>query len=435
MALKKYLSFFLITSVISLFSCRNSKNQQQKTIQTIDSEYDNIKKTINTTPSLLIKDTAICNSINNYKNKITYQYKDSTYTLYKKDSSQWNNVFNEETPIQSFWDINVFIEKDTSLYQLKTSPFEGIKIALDAGHLAGTSKMAEIEGKRIKLKHPDLQDSIFFFEGELTYRTVSLLKDSLIQLGAKVFTTRQSNESSLGYTYFEWLDKYFIHDIDSCLNNNFIDAEEYNFLLIEKTKNTVQSQKIIFHKLFKHLDFYHRAKIINTFRPDLTIIVHFNVDVDNKEWIKPTDKNYNMAFVPGAFMEGEIETQIDFNNFVRLSQTQEIKESIILSGYVLSGLKKHTNVDIIDDYSEISYLNDYCLSTHVKGVFSRNLALTRQIKGTICYVEALYQDNFDESLLLNKNQEYDYSLERVREVSNGIIEGITNYLSSKHNQK
>lgn len=291
--------------------------------------------------------------------------------------------------------------------------------------------MAEIEGKLIKLKHPQQKDSIFFYEGELTYLTTQLLKDSLEQLGAEVYITRGINQSAFGYTYFEWLDHHFKHDLDSCLEINLITEEEHQSLSQQKEENTLLSKKIIFHKVFKHLDFYQRAKNINAFCPDLTIIVHYNVDVDNTNWNTPTEDNFSMAFVPGAFMKGELDKQIDFNHFVRLSQTNEIEASIEFSNYLLLGLKKHTLVDIIDDYSEISYLKNYCIPTKFKGVFSRNLALTRQIKGTLCYIEALYQDNIKESLLLNENKEKPYFSERVQEVSNGLLEGIVEYLRYK----
>ena len=384
----------------------------------------------------LIKDTSLFNFITYSKEKTSFLYKGSPLTILKKDSLQWRKSFFCRTPTTSFWEKNKNCEdKQVQISNDKNLPLAGIRIALDAGHLAGTPLMAEIEGKQIRLKHPSTHDSIFFYEGELTFLTVSLLEDSLSKLGATVFTTRKPNESALGYTYFEWLKKYFNSDLDSCLKNEVINEKDFLFLLKEKKKNTLRSKKIIFHKLFKHLDFYHRAKMINQFQPDFTVIVHYNVDVKNKGWNKPTKDNFNMAFVPGAFMKGELEKQIDFNHLIRLSQTNEINESIIFSSCILKELKKHTKVDIIDDFSEISYLNNYCLPTIEKGVFSRNLALTRQIKGTLCYIEALYQDNFEESILLSNKAANGYYPKRVQDVSNGIFEGIINYLSIKNYQK
>ena len=422
---KAKLSFFLLIICIHFSACKRPVTQ--KTIS------EKIKKEEVTKPQLLAKDTSLLNRILLNDTQTTYLYNDTSYTLFNKDSSAWLSMFACPTPTHSFWELSnsCHINKNSE-EPTKEHPLQGIKIALDPGHLAGTSEMAEIEGKQIKMKHPHIKDSVFFYEGELTYLTVSLLKESLEKLGAEVFKTRKANESAFGYTYSYWLAHHFTHDLDSCFKNNLLTIDDYDLLTQEKEKNTLLSKKIIFHKFFKHLDFYQRATIINSYQPDLTVIMHYNVDVSNKGWDKPTNKNFNMAFVPGAFMEGEIDKPIDFNNFVRLNHTKEINESIIFSSHILNGLKKHTKVDIITDYSEISYLNDYCLPTNVSGVFSRNLALTRQIKGIICYVEALYQDNIDESLLLNKKRNNSYIPTRIQDVSNGILEGIVEYLSYKN---
>jgi N-acetylmuramoyl-L-alanine amidase len=415
--MKVHFSLSIFIPLLFVLSCKKELSIQ-KTITKPSFNYKN-----------LIKDTVLFKVIAETKTNTTYTFRDSSLTIFKKDSLMWSQIFHCPTPSQTFWNKNRLCDQlDDSLSPSLNLPLRGFRVALDAGHLAGTPLMAEIEGKKIKLKHPNTKDSVFFYEGELTFLTVTLLKDSLTRLGAQVFTTRKSNESALGYTYFEWLDQHFLNDIDSCLQYHIITKEDYNLLLSEKEKNTLLSKKIIFHKLFKHLDFHERATIINQFQPDITVIVHYNVDVKNKRWEKPTKSNFNMAFVPGAFMNGELKTHIDFNNFIRLNTTNEISESIMLSSYILKGLKKHTNVDIIHDYSDISYLNDYCLPTNQRGVFSRNLALTRQIKGPLCYIEALYQDNFEESLLLNKKETNNYSPRRVKHVAIGALEGIIEYL-------
>ncbi len=380
---------------------------------------------------LLIKDTLLFNHISKTIDTTTYRFNDTTFSLTQKGLSVLRESFLCPTPSLYFWDLNskCIVKKEITPLPPQL-PLLGFKVALDPGHLAGTPEMAEVEGKQIKIKHPYLKDSIFFFEGELTYLTVEKIKDSLTKLGADVFVTRKKGESAFGYTYFDWLNTHFHRDLDSCLKNEIITAELAEKLLEKKIDTTLLANKYIFHKFFKQLDFYQRAKIINQFHPDITVIVHYNVDVANTNWKVTTPANYSMAFVPGAFMNGEVEKQIDFNHFVRLSQTNEINESIIFSNYLLNGLKKHTGVAIIEDFREISYLNNYCIPTNKKGVFSRNLALTRQIKGTLCYIEALYQDNFEESYRLNKTRT-PYAPQRITHVANGIIEGITAYLNNQ----
>ena len=420
---KKQATLLLLTLSIFCFGCT-----RQLSIPSVQKE--SLPTIVNN--SYLAKDQSLfANTVSS--NSLPKYTKDGVdYQLGTKDSLQLRDVFHCPTPTTSFWDATKTCQTDTSSpHPTEKFPLHGLKIALDPGHLAGTSEMAEIEEKLIKLKHPALNDSIFFYEGELTFLTVSYLKESLEQLGADVFVTRQSNESAFGYTYFEWLKTHFSQDLDSCLQYKVINGDEFKLLCQAKEENTLRSKKIIFHKLFKHLDFYQRAKIINQYNPHITTIIHFNVDVNNKGWNKPTSKNFNMAFVPGAFMRNETSKMIDFNHFVRLNHTNEINESIAFSNHILKGLKKHTNVDIINEYSDISYLNNYCIATNVPGVFARNLALTRQVKGIVCYVEALYQDNLDESLQLNKVKKITYAPDRIRNVSEGILEGIIEYIKYK----
>ena len=423
--MKSYIFYSFLVIALLFTSCKSSKpvktrHQIQKTIASHQPSF-----------RFLIKDSSIYQKINQNKRKTTYKFRDSIYSLSNKDNQQWQASFSCPTPTRSFWFYGEECIKQKSFTPLPSLlPLKGIKIALDAGHLAGTPEMAEIEGKKIHLLHPETKDSIFFYEGELTFLTVTHLKEQLTELGADVFVTRRANESAFGYSYFDWLDKRFFKDLDSCLINKRISIELATLLLKEKDKKTVLSKKIIFHKFFKQLDFYQRAKIINQYQPDITVIVHYNVDVNNKKWETPSFQNFSMAFVPGAFMKGEIHNQLNFNHFVRLSQTNEIKESIILSKFLLNGLKKYTKVDIIEDFREIGYLNNYCIATDSKGVFARNLALTRQVKGTLCYIEALYQDNFNESLLLNKNTN-NYFPQRVKEVAQGLTEGIVTYFKQQ----
>ena len=78
----------------------------------------------------------------------------------------------------------------------------------------------------------------------------------------------------------------------------------------------------------------------------------------------------------------------------------------------------------------------YCTRTDYEGVYCRNLAMTRTVRGPLVYLEALLQDNEKEAVVLSKR---DYAFEhptlgkmmvpkRCYEVAMCVVKGITSWL-------
>ena len=78
----------------------------------------------------------------------------------------------------------------------------------------------------------------------------------------------------------------------------------------------------------------------------------------------------------------------------------------------------------------------YCSRTDYDGVYCRNLAMTRTVRGPLVYLEALLQDNAKEAIELSKR---DYPLDhpqygkimvpkRCYEVAMCVVKGIANWL-------
>jgi N-acetylmuramoyl-L-alanine amidase len=273
-------------------------------------------------------------------------------------------------------------------------------------------------------------EKIEFNEGELTYATALILKKQLEAQGAEVVVTRQDcNKTALGITFQEWYKTRMSDDLEEAVNSGKISKEVANWL-----KNDAGQEKV-FQKYFQNIDWRERSKIINDFKPDLTVIIHYNADEDNKNWVKPTEKNYNVAFVGGGYVKDELLKMEDRFQFLRQLVSYDLENSMRFSNLVVKSFEETLKVPTITKQDETNNIKNFSMPTLYKGVYSRNLALTRYVMGTVCYGESLLQDNVKEMKLLNK-RDLDYSCgktsSRVKDVANAYYKGILAFYKSEN---
>ena len=448
--IQKFL-FILIATI--LFGCKT-----ENTIHQHEAHHESLVETIES-PQLaaakipstdiiihrlnnLIKSAELHNQFSFNNNELIWLTTDSAEYHFNIDSllaitpnerlSFLNTIFKNTISFPSYPSLNP---------EHKTFPLKGLKIAIDPGHSAGDLETAKIEGKYIeffKENNPDFKNNLSLIESELTFQTAIILKKKLEAQGAEVLLTRNKvDQSAMGYSFQQWHSTYFQKHIDSLLSIKEIDEEQYNYYVKHKKRNTDYNQKILFNKLFNTLDFYTRAQKINTFAPHLTLILHYNVDVKNDPWIKPTNQNKSMGFVPGGFMNGELKTTEDQFHFARLLFSDQQELSIDFTNHIIQSIEKEAKVAPALETDSIDYLVKYCNPTPYKGVYTRNLALTRMLNGVICYAEPLYQDNKDECYLLQeKNVLVDdfYTNKRVETIANAYYNGIVNFLTKYQNK-
>ena len=315
-------------------------------------------------------------------------------------------------------------------------PLKGIRIALDPGHMATTMEEAKMEKKFIEMKANEktgLKKDISLIEAQLTFETTALLKIKLEEQGGIVLLTRPNYHGTAfeidfppsSTAFDQWMRTSFKAATDTACANQDITEEEKQFLLNQASK------KEIFRKLFTSLETKERARKINAFNPDFTIIIHYNVDEKNLDWAAPTKKNFDMTFVSGSFMKDELEKPINRAEFLRLIISPDIKRSIKFSSYFIKSFEKNLQVPTAQ-FADADYLQHYSLPTEKPGVYCRNLALTRLVHGTLVYGETLYQDNESELRALSKKTIQVNGVqtsERVQQVASAYYEAILNYLS------
>lgn len=332
------------------------------------------------------------------------------------------NLYQREILYKPSFNSNILTEP---YYDRSKEKLKGYKIALDAGHTSCSFEEAKTEAKFIEMDSVLINgnyQSIKFYEAELTYITSLLLKEKLEKEGAKVLLTRENMCGGAdGISFNTWIEKYMHKNLDSLYKAGEITLKEKNELL---GKNNLRAK----FKIYNNLDIRKRAEKINAFNPHVSIIIHYNVDADNNTWNKPSNKNFNMVFIPGAFAKGELNKKEERFHFLRLLVCDDIDQSYQLAASAVKSFTDELKIALAKQ-NDCKYLDEYCTALK-DGIFIRNLSLLRLIKGAVIYGETLYQDNKDEVILLSqKTKTYNginYS-PRIEDVVNAYYNCILEY--------
>ncbi|MEM6271103.1 MAG: hypothetical protein AAF998_16820 [Bacteroidota bacterium] len=338
-------------------------------------------------------------------------------------------------------------------------PLKGLRIALDPGHLGGTMDFArKIERKFVRMRpapRQGISQEIAFNEGNLALATAYILKTQFEAAGATVLLTRTGEgKSSLGLDLDEWLRAERKRANPNAPIGTTSDTEAallkyagQNYATDEGLSGkdslwwcSQASKRDIYRIPFLKQDFRNRAAMINAFQPHLTLIIHYNIheknEVDRAGYLKPVPFNYCMAFIPGSFMRGELDEPEERLAFLIKLLTDAPESSQRLCAAVLEQHERQLDVPIMEWDSTLRYLEKASLPTEARGVFARNLSLTRLVHGTICFGESLLQDNLDECQALNQKDfrlpKMDTPLpERVRDVAQAYYDGVINWAKAE----
>jgi N-acetylmuramoyl-L-alanine amidase len=304
--------------------------------------------------------------------------------------------------------------------------FENMRIAIDPGHFAGNWNEALQEQKYLKIKAEDvgLDQDLKFYEAKINYATAEILKKKLEDLGADVYITRKDGKSAVGKSFDKWYEQDFSNTLSTmCLNG---DLSKGVCEALQKNP----SRRNAFNMLYKYLDFIGRARKINEWGADVTLIIHYNAKEDNPRddegYTKPTDENFAMAFIPGSFLNGELRKMDQRIDFLRLlfspdmQVSQEIATNLMIDHEQQLGIPR---LPVENDLRHIKYANLIADTA----VYHRNLYMTRHVQGAVVYGESLYQDNIDEMKHLNPGKFTLHHLKtnkRVEEVADSYLRSL-----------
>jgi N-acetylmuramoyl-L-alanine amidase len=342
-------------------------------------------------------------------------------------------------------------------------PLAGMRIALDPGHVGGSMDYAQtMEEKYVRIRpDPDagIPEEIGFCEGNLALGTALLLAGRLREEGAEVLLTREREGlNAFGITFDQWLQGEVAQherwlrengrtavrsDPESwkvqCAAANYL--RECRLSARDSVWWMTKATAVHVHRtIFLKAEFQERARIINAFRPHVTLILHYNVGEDNRAasdgYRLAIPEDHCMAFIPGGYMNGELKEPQDRLAFAARLLSDDLPQSERLSGFIVRAHERLLGVPAMAWDDRLQYLKNSSLLTREKGVFARNLQLTRLVQGTLCFGESLYQDNLQEARLLNAK---DFILpgmttplpHRIREVADAYYQGLHDWLDNQ----
>lgn len=296
------------------------------------------------------------------------------------------------------------------------SEMKGLKVALDPGHMAATWEQAQLEMRYVKVegKHFNQKEDITFFEANLAYATALVLRDMLVEAGADVMITHPYGKSAFDMDYQEWKESDYQADIKYGYKNDWYNREKFEYLMSGDATDFV-----MFHDVFRNLDFVTRAEKINKYEPNITLVLHLNAAEGSRryddKYLPPTSENYSMVFIPGAFLGVEVDGRDQADQrfeLLRLLVTYDLEESDIFARDIISALDTQLGVEALPVENNFSFTTNFSIKSDLSnGVYHRNLYLTRVVEGPIAYAEALYQDNYEEIPLLGKK---DFVIDGIR---------------------
>ena len=377
-----------------------------------------------------------------YQQQVTYQHIRDNLNLIQKSPQLDDHYSLTKTSLKVYASLEDK-RKDNYEYQVQlasqASPqpakknLQNMRIAIDPGHIGGET-CCFLESRYVWMdpKAVNGREDISFHEGQLALLTALHLQELLQEKGAEVMLTKQQlGESVYHKDFFTWLREDFRNDVESYASK----ISDLNERTAQRNWWLTRSHLwSVFRKFYNPLDLQARADKINAFRPHITIVIHYNVGAGNNENGQNigSEDNYNMAFIPGSFLQGELSTITSRYHFLRLVLSNDLANSLQLSQKVVEKFTEKLDVPPLTDAEKADYLHKYSLATSAPGVYARNLTLTRLVHGTICYGESLYQDNIKEAFLLAKRDDEIAGVKishRVRLVAEAYFEAIVSYCS------
>ncbi|MCK4517583.1 N-acetylmuramoyl-L-alanine amidase [Candidatus Babeliales bacterium] len=315
-------------------------------------------------------------------------------------------------------------------------PLEGLRVAIDPVGIGGG--MATIERRLIRIAPSEKteNESIELDTSALNLLTASHLKTKLEKLGAEVLLTHDSiGQAAYEKDFDAWLQEFLENngaseESDSRLLTTLSLLLERPEILLAKIKEFVWNvlsnpeitiKKTLYYSVFNKFDITARINKINDFKPHLTLVILYNnsSQKNSNGMSLGTDQNHSLAFVPGGFLKGDLSRKEWRKDFARLALTNNLEDSIDLARHIQGRIQKQLSITPENEDA----IENLAINIQ-KGIYCRNLALTRSVHSPVCYSLPLCIDNFDECKIMANQEERDRKIDLVAQA---YVDAIIDY--------
>lgn len=293
---------------------------------------------------------------------------------------------------------------------LDAKPLQGLKIAIDPGHIGG--EWAKVEERWYQIGG----EGIEVMEGELTLATAKVLRARLEELGAQVWLLREEHQPVTSQRPFD-----FIELAKGVLNKAGIAAE--GGALAKKSEQL----------FYRAHEIRQRARLINDdIRPDLALCLHYNAvswgDPNNPQLVS---SNHLHLLINGTYSASEFRLEDNrFHLFKRLLQRTH-DEELPLNEAVAAAMAKATGLS-----PYVYFTRNAKPVGHSGYVYARNLLANRIYHCPVVFLEPYVMNNQEVYLRVEAG---DYEGERevagamrkslIREYAEGVAKGLRQYYS------
>ena len=296
---------------------------------------------------------------------------------------------------------------------------EGLKIAIDPGHLGGT--WAQMEERWFQVG-----DSKPVQEGDMTLLVAKLLAPKLRALGATVTLLREKNEPVTPKRPDDLKEvsrQVLLHAGETAPRDDYSGPSD------PEKEHTVRWQSELL--FYRNSEIRQRAEMVNAqIHPDLTLCLHFNAEAwDDPRKPTLTDHNHVHLLVNGSYLPPELEyDDVRFEMLERLLSRTHAEE-LPLAEKLAIAMANHTHLP------PYQYTTENVTKVGATGyVYARNLLATRLYECPVVYFEPYVMNSDD---VFWREQEGDYDGIRnvngtdrpsiYREYADGVVDGLMDY--------
>ena len=280
-------------------------------------------------------------------------------------------------------------------------PLEGLKVAIDPGHIGG--RWAKIEERWFQVGEGDPVR-----EGSMTLQVAKLLKPKLEALGAKVSLLRTKNEPVTSYRPESLMDE-------------------------AREKNPESPQKLAERLFYRTAEIRSRADKVNKqLKPDLVLCLHFNAE----GWGNPllprlVPKNHFHLILNGAYTDGEIELADQRFEILRKIVERIHPEEAALAGSVAAAFVEKTQLP------PYLYEPDSLRAVNIDSnpyLWARNLLANRLYRCPVVFLEPYVMNSIEDHARIQLG-DYEGTKEVegrprssiFREYADSVATGLANY--------